>query len=474
MSGGREHPDFPPGFQVGVATAAYQIEGAARQEGKGPSIWDTFTRVPGVVADATNGDVAIDHYNRLEQDLDVLAELGVGAYRFSIAWSRVLPEGRGAVNEAGLDFYRRLVDGLLERGIRPAATMYHWDLPQALEDAGGWATRDTAFRFADYAHVLAEELGDRVETWMTLNEPWCAAFLGYASGVMAPGRTDPVAALRAMHHLNLAHGQAAATLRAVRGDTVSVGVALNIQVPRAEGDHAEVAHAQIDEIANQSFLGPMLRGEYPPGLRERTAALTDWSFVADGDLQTIRQPLDFLGVNYYSTLRVRLWDGASPKQSADGHMPGASPWVGAEGVEFLPQSAPHTAMGWNIAPEALSGVLRSIGAEFPMLPLLVSENGAAFADVVEEDGGVDDADRIDYIARHLAVVAECIDAGIDVRGYYLWTWIDNFEWGHGFVPKFGIMRVEEGTLRRIAKRSFGWYRDFARAQRAIVCDARGG
>ncbi len=452
---------FPAHFRVGVATAAYQIEGAVDQGGRGPSIWDTYSHTPGRITDGSTGDVAIDHYRRLEEDLDLLAELGVDSYRFSVAWSRVLPTGSGQVNQTGLDFYSRLIDGLLARGIEPALTMYHWDLPQALEDAGGWTNRDTALRFGDYAALLTRTFGDRVGTWMTLNEPWCAAFLGYASGVMAPGRTSPSDALTAMHHLNLAHGLGVQAARPALGQ---IGVALNIQVPRGVGPDAHIAEAQIDETANQSFIGPMLRGAYPPGLIERTAQVTDWSFVHASDLGTIHQDLDYLGVNYYSTLRVRMWDGLSDRSSADGHKEGASPWVGAESVEFLPQDPPYTGMGWNIAPEALAEVLSGLSAQFPDLPLMVTENGATFDDRPDAAGEVDDHDRIEYISRHLGAVHACVEAGADVRGYYLWTLIDNFEWGHGFTPTFGLVRVEDGSLERVKKRSFDWYGSFARSK----------
>ncbi len=455
---------FPAHFRVGVATAAYQIEGAVDTDGRGPSIWDTYSHTPGRINDASTGDVAIDHYHRLEGDLDLLAELGVDSYRFSVAWSRVLPTGAGAVNQAGLDFYGRLIDGLLERGIEPALTMYHWDLPQALEDAGGWTRRDTALRFGDYAALLARTFGDRVGTWMTLNEPWCAAFLGYASGVMAPGRTSPTAALEAMHHLNLAHGLGVQAARPAIAGVGQIGVALNIQVPRGVGPQAHVAETQIDETANQSFIGPMLRGAYPAGLIERTAAVTDWAFVRDGDLETIHQDLDYLGVNYYSTLRVRMWDGVSDRSSADGHKEGASPWVGAESVEFLPQDPPYTGMGWNIAPEALAAVLSRLSAQLPGLPLMVTENGATFDDHPDEAGRVDDLARIEYIRQHLSAVHDCLESGVDVRGYYLWTLIDNFEWGHGFAPTFGLVRVEDGSLERVKKRSFDWYGSFARSK----------
>jgi len=302
---------FPPHFRLGVATAAYQIEGATHQDGRGTTIWDTYARTPGRILDGTNADVAIDHYNRLSSDLDILGDLAVDDYRFSIAWSRIQPTGRGAVNERGLDFYDRLVDGLLERGIRPVATMYHWDLPQAIEHLGGWTDRDTAYRFAEYAGIVTKHLGDRVANWMTLNEPWCSAFLGYGSGVMAPGRTEPLSALRAVHHLNLAHGLAVQSARPNLAADVGIGIALNMHVPRGVGERGAEACQQIDDMANQAFIGPMLRGGYPAGFLDRTSAITDWSFVRDGDLEASSQPIDLLGINYYSTVKVRMWDGVS-------------------------------------------------------------------------------------------------------------------------------------------------------------------
>lgn len=452
---------LPSDFQIGVATAAYQIEGGWDQDGRAPSIWDTYTHTPGRIDRGETGDVAVDHYNRLDEDLDLLADLGVDSYRFSVSWSRVIPDGRSVVNRAGLDFYERLVDGLLARKISPSLTMYHWDLPQALEDHGGWTSRDTAFAFAEYAQVLTSTLGDRVQSWMTLNEPWCAAFLGHASGVMAPGRTDPVAALKAMHHLNLAHGLAAQVARQTLTHDSRIGVAVNMQMPQGVGDTGDEAVRQIDENANQAFIGPMLRGAYPKGLIDRTGHLTDWGFVQDGDLSQIHQDLDFLGVNYYSTLRVRLWDGVSERENADGHRPGPSAWVGAEQVEFLPQGGPRTAMGWNIAPEALTAALLRVSAEFPRLPLYVTENGIACHEEFGASGTIDDPERVVYVARHLAAVDDACTAGADVRGYYLWTLIDNFEWSHGFAPRFGLVHVERPSLERVRKTSFAWYRSLA-------------
>jgi beta-glucosidase len=458
----RESPDyrdsglvFPPEFLIGSATAAYQIEGAATEDGRGPSIWDTFSATPGKVVDGDTGAVAVDHYHRLDADLDLMAELGLEAYRFSISWPRIQPTGSGAVNDAGLAFYGRLVDGLLARGIRPIATLYHWDLPQALEEAGGWTNRETAYRFADYARVVAGALGDRVPVWTTLNEPWCSAFLGYGSGAHAPGRTDGEAALRAVHHLNLAHGLAVQALREV-APGAEVSVTLNFHVVRGDGDASSDAVRRIDALANRAFTGPLLRGAYPADLIEDTAAVTDWSFVLPGDEAIIRQPLDFLGVNYYSTARVRLWDGVSPRERADGHKSaGGSPWPGSEHVEFLQQEGPHTAMGWNIAPDGLEELLVSLGEQFPGLPLVITENGAAFDDEVSGDR-VADALRVDYLRRHFTAAHRAIGRGVDLRGYLVWSFLDNFEWAYGYSKRFGIVHVDYATQRRTVKDSGRW------------------
>ena len=457
---------FPESFVFGSATASYQIEGAVLEDGRRPSIWDTFSHTPGKTVNGDTGDVADDHYHRLEADLDVMAGLGLQAYRFSVAWPRVVPEGRGATNPAGLDFYSRLVDGLLARGIAPVATLYHWDLPQPLEDEGGWTVRSTAEAFADYARVVGEALGDRVRTWTTLNEPWCAAYLGYASGVHAPGRTDRLASLQAVHHLNLAHGLALTALReAVRNDP-QYSVTLNLHVFRPEGPSGDVAKRRVEALGNDAFLGPMLDGELPPDLLEVTKDITDWSFVEDGDLQRIRQPIDVLGVNYYSTSRVRLWDGSTPKQQADGHnASAATPWPGAEDVEFLPQPGPYTDMGWNIEPQGLADLLTVLHDRYPDLPLMVTENGAAFPDRVE-NGAVHDVERVDYIERHLQAVLDVIDAGVDVRGYFVWSLLDNFEWAWGYTKRFGIVRVEYDTQERILKDSAHWYKRLI-AERAL-------
>ncbi|NII68845.1 glycoside hydrolase family 1 protein [Microbacterium ulmi] len=455
---------FPPGFTFGSATAAYQVEGAAAQEGRLPSIWDTFSRTPGKVWNGDTGDVACDHYHRWESDLDLMQELGLDAYRFSIAWPRVVPTGRGAVNQAGLDFYSRLVDGLLARGIEPVATLYHWDLPQPLEDAGGWPARATTDAFEEYAAIVGAALGDRVHTWTTLNEPWCSAYLGYGQGGHAPGRHEPAAALAAVHHLNLAHGRALRALRATSTGAPEYSVTLNFHVLRGAGDAAADAMRRIDALANRAFTGPMLKGEYPADLLEDTASVTDWSFVQDDDLATIRQPIDVLGVNYYSTATVRPWDGETPMQHNDGHklVAGGTAWPGSDGVvEFVEQPGPYTAMGWNIAPDGLYELLTGLHDEFPDQPLMITENGAAFDDVVAADGSVSDPERVDYLRRHLTAAHRAIEAGVDLRGYFVWSLLDNFEWGYGYAKRFGIVRVDFDTLERTPKHSALWFRDLA-------------
>ncbi|MEU1605717.1 GH1 family beta-glucosidase [Micromonospora matsumotoense] len=452
--------NFPESFVWGSATAAYQIEGATTEDGRGRSIWDTYSHTPGRTRNGDTGDVAADHYHRWPQDLDHLAELGLGAYRFSISWPRVQPGGSGRFHPAGLDFYSRLVDGLLERGIRPVATMYHWDLPQELEDAGGWPARETALRFEEYASGIVGAIGDRVHTWTTLNEPWCSAYLGYGSGVHAPGRTEPAAALAAVHHLNLAHGLAGRVVRELV-PSAELSVTLNLHVVRGASDSAADCDAvrRIDALANRAFLGPMLDGAYPADLLADTAAVTDWSFVRQGDEKLIAVPLDVLGVNYYSSTLVRAWDGHSARSDADGHGASAhSPWVGAEDVDFLPQPGPYTAMGWNIDPPAFTELLLRLRREYPGQPLMITENGAAFDDVVSADGRVHDDRRIDYLRRHIGAVADARAQGADVRGYFVWSLLDNFEWGYGYDRRFGIIRVDYDTQERIWKDSAHWYR----------------
>jgi len=452
--------EFPPGFVIGSATASYQIEGAVREDGRGPSIWDTFSHTPGRTVNGDTGDVADDHYHRLDSDLDLMKELGLDAYRFSIAWPRIQPLGSGAWNPKGLEFYGRLVDGLLERGIQPIATLYHWDLPQALEDEGGWVNRDTAYRYAEYAAHTVEALGDRVHTWTTFNEPWCSAYLGYGSGVHAPGRTSGADALAAVHHLNLAHGLAAPEIRGAATNDPELSITLNLHVIRGDHSTSPEARRRIDALANRAFLSPLFRGQYDADLLEDTAAVTDWSFVRDGDLAQIHQPIDVLGVNYYSTVTVQMWDGHSPRANADGHQnTGGSPWPGSGDVEFLVQEPPYTEMGWNIAPDGLEELLVSLHAQLPGQKLMITENGAAFPDeVVESDAGkrVPDADRVDYLNRHFTAAHRAIALGVNLQGYFVWSLMDNFEWGWGYTKRFGIVRVDYDTQERILKDSAFW------------------
>ncbi|MDR2567526.1 MAG: beta-glucosidase [Bifidobacteriaceae bacterium] len=439
---------FPPGFAWGAATAAYQIEGAVREDGRGESIWDTFAHTPGAVLNGDTGDVTCDHYHRWEEDLDHLARLGARAYRFSVAWPRVQPTGSGQPNQRGLDFYRRLVDGLLARGIAPWCTLYHWDLPQALEDRGGWPNRDTAYRFADYARLVAQALGGDVATYTTLNEPWCSAFLGYASGAHAPGRTDGAAALAAAHHLNLAHGLGAAAIRAAVPDA-KVSLTLNLHVirPASAGAADQDAARQVKAVGNEVFLGPVLDGEYPADLLADVAPLTDFGFVQDGDLDAIRQPLDSLGVNYYSSSLVRRLPPGAPPVAQTGHGAG-NPWPGAGDVEFLPPAGPLTDMGWNIDPAALTELLVELSQRYPGLDLAVTENGSAFPDVLEPDAAVHDPKRVAYLEWHIEALAAAIQRGVPVTGYFAWSLMDNFEWAYGYDRRFGLLYVDYADGRK--------------------------
>ncbi|HEY2297591.1 MAG TPA: GH1 family beta-glucosidase [Jatrophihabitans sp.] len=452
---------FPPGFVWGSATASYQIEGAVHEDGRGPSIWDTFSHTPGKTLDGDTGDVACDHYHRMPQDVALMADLGLAAYRFSIAWPRIVPTGSGAVNQAGIDFYSRLVDELLAKGIAPVATLYHWDLPQPLEDEGGWTNRATAERFAEYASVVGEALGDRVHTITTLNEPWCSAYLGYSAGVHAPGHTSNAESLAAVHHLNLAHGLGVSALRSVVPATTQMSVTLNLQNVRGllDSDGDAVRHAE--GVANRVFLEPMLRGTYPSDIIDDLKHITDWSFIRDGDTALIHQPLDVLGINYYSPALVTA---ATPELRAQIPAPGdphgtQGPALvpGTDLVISMPQEGPYTEMGWRIEPGSLTELLVDVHKAHPEIPLMITENGAAFDDSVSADGAVHDDDRIDYLTGHLGAVLDAIDAGADVRGYLVWSLMDNFEWGYGYSKRFGIVRLDYPTGERIVKDSARWY-----------------
>jgi beta-glucosidase len=442
---------YPDGFRFGAATAAYQVEGAARADGRGESIWDRFAHTPGRVAHDETGDVACDHYNRWRSDLDLMASLGLEAYRFSIAWPRVLPEGEGRVNRAGLRFYRDLAEGLRERGIEPIATLYHWDLPQALQRRGGWAERDTAQRFAEYAALVAGELGDAVSEWITINEPWVVAFQGHAHGTKAPGLRDWPTALRVSHHALLAHGLAIQALRAANADQ-RAGITLNL-APVLSGDRApgdKLAARRMDGHLNRWFLDPLFRGEYPGDmvdLYERRCGPFDW--IKERDLAVIAEPTHFLGVNYYAPMRVR-----------------ADAWHDPIGVRQAPAGPPTTAMGWEVAPGGLRDVLLRIRDEYGDVPIAITENGASYVDPPAANGRVDDAQRTAYIEAHLAALREAIADGVRVERYMVWSLFDNFEWEWGYDKRFGIVHVDFDTQRRTPKQSGLWYRDHIARARA--------
>ena len=445
---------FPGGFRWGAATAAFQIEGAVAEDGRGMSIWDTFTAVPGTVLDGATAEVSVDHYHRWRDDVAQMAALGLKTYRFSVSWPRIQPTGRGPANRAGLDFYSALVDELLDRGIEPMLTLYHWDHPQALQDGGGWASRDTAHRFADYASLVAAGLGDRVPLWTTINEPWCTAFLGHASGVHAPGIRDPRLALVAAHHLNLAHGLAAQALRAQLPATAQLCVAINpapIRPLTASPEDQEAAR-RADALRNRIFLDPLHGAGYPADLVSDTRHLTDWSFVRDGDTGVIATPLDLLGVNYYTPLVVAA---AGPDSPADPY----NPWVGSEGIvrSVLPGGQETTIHG-GVDPGGLLELLRRISRDYPAPPIIIAENGAAYPDAIAPDGTINDVQRIAYLQAHLAALHDAIAEGIDVRGYVMWSLMDNFEWAYGYTQNFGLIHVDRATQRRTIKNSGHWYR----------------
>jgi beta-glucosidase len=444
---------FPAGFVWGAATSAYQIEGGVGADGRGPSIWDTFTAAGHARGDT--GAVAADHRRRMADDVALLAELGLPAYRFSIAWPRVQPDGRGAPSASGLDFYRSLVDELLAHDIEPFVTLYHWDLPQALEDAGGWPERDTAGRFADYADIVGRALGDRVRHWTTVNEPWCAAMLGYAAGAHAPGRRDPGAAAAAAHHLLLGHGLAVDALRdQVRtgvhapgdaslggGDAQpAIGITLNPYPVVAAGDD-EADHdaaRRIDGIANRLWYDAVL---------DDLTAVSDLAHIRDGDLAQISRPVDALGLNYYRRYHVRHEPGASASPS---------PWPGSPDVAFTEAGDSPTSNGWAVEPPGLYEALTRLTCDYDPPPLYVHENGGAFADRVDDDGRVRDPDRIAFLDAHLRAGHDAIAAGIDLRGFFVWSLLDNFEWAEGYAQRFGIVHVDFATQRRVPKDSARW------------------
>lgn len=455
---------FPADFLFGAATAAYQIEGAAHEDGRTDSIWDAFSRVPGAVINADNGDVACDHYHRYVDDVAMMKDLGLQTYRFSSSWSRVRPDG-GPVNPQGVDFYSRLVDELLGAGIKPWLTLYHWDLPQALEEKGGWANRDTAELFRDYALSMHDALGDRVGVWTTLNEPWCSSFLSYTAGVHAPGRQSKADGLAAGHHLLLGHGLAVEALRE-RDASLELGITLNLTVakpvdPARPGDVD--AARRIDGQFNRFFLDPIFRGSYPTDLLHDVAGLGFESVVQDGDLATISQPIDSLGVNYYHGDFVSDRPAEHPLQGqAPTERTTSSPYPAADNVYNHPQGLPLTAMDWEVQPDGLRELLVRVKAEYAGpagTEIYVTENGAAYDDVVTADGAVHDTDRAEFLELHLGAILDAIDEGVAVKGYFYWSLMDNYEWAWGYEKRFGLVRVDYPTQQRTVKDSGRAYAD---------------
>ncbi|TAP41203.1 GH1 family beta-glucosidase [Arthrobacter sp. S39] len=462
---------WPEGFLWGSATAAAQIEGAGHEGGKEDSVWDHFARIPGAIAKGDTLEQAVDHYHRMPEDVRLMKELGLDSYRFSTSWARVRPGDRAA-NPEGLDFYSRLVDELLEAGILPWLTLYHWDLPQALEDRGGWANRDTAYRFVDYALDVYSALGDRVQHWTTFNEPFCSSLLGYGSGVHAPGRQEPRAAIAAVHHQHLAHGLAVSALRESGAQNLGITLNLSNSIPRDPQDPVDLdAARRFDSLQNRIFLDPILRGSYPEDTLRDLAPFGLPELILPGDLEAISAPLEFLGVNHYhdDLISGHADDGGSDGHSGGAERVAASPWIGSEDIAFPSRGLPRTAMNWEVNPDGLRKLLVRLGREYPTLPpLYITENGAAYEDTLGPDGVVRDAERTGFILDHIAAVGEAIDQGADVRGYFVWSLLDNFEWSWGYGKRFGIVRVDYGTFERTVKDSgLAYARQIAAAKRNV-------
>jgi beta-glucosidase len=444
---------FPAGFLWGGATAAYQIEGAAATDGRGPSIWDTFSHTPGKVRGGDTGDIACDFYNRSAEDLDLIKALGMSAFRFSISWSRVQPTGSGATNQVGLDFYRRLVDDLHARELAPAITLYHWDLPQALEDTGGWANRATAEHFAEFTQIVADAIGDGCGNWLTINEPQCVADSGYRNGVHAPGHADDALAAAATHHLLLGHGLAVQRLRSLV-PRARIGLALDLHPVRVHDAFSESAAVVLEAECNRIFKDPILRGSYPDAAR--THMLPPASLIHDGDMELISAPLDFLGVNYYYPVHLRRGDPS--QEHAD-----ETPVAGLDDVVvFTPPGLPTTSMGWVVEPEGLYDLLMTITSELPVgTRLYITENGCAAEDYVDPNGDVNDVERVAFMREHLDAAWRAIQDGAPLDGYFQWSLLDNFEWAWGYQKRFGLVYVDYGSQRRISKRSAGLFQHIA-------------
>ncbi len=433
---------FPADFVWGVATAAYQVEGAANEGGRGPSIWDTFAHTPGLSRNGDTGDIACDHYHRWESDFDLLSELGIGSYRLSLSWSRLQPNGQGALNQEGVAFYRALLIGLKDRGIQALVTLYHWDLPQPLEDAGGWPNRETAYRFADYTALVLVELADLAGEWITINEPWCVSFLGYGTGAHAPGRKNMRDAVAAAHHLNLAHGLALVEFRkAAPGLRVGISNIVTDIVPASGSEEDALAVARLDAYNNRVFLDPVLLGDYSPIVRSVFAEFGFAELIADGDLALISGAIDFVGINHYQ--RVIAW---------------AEVGAGFLNLRERPAEPAVTSFGWSVIPASLHEVLVRVARDFTTLPIYVTESGASFDDYVDPNGEVIDSERVSYFRGYLAAAGTAIKEGVNLKGYFAWSFLDNFEWAEGYSKRFGLVFVDYRTQERIPKKSAYWYR----------------
>jgi beta-glucosidase len=450
---------FPQDFLWGSATAAYQIEGATDEDERGASIWDTFCDMPGTIADNSSGDVACDHYHRYREDVALMAQLGLKGYRFSIAWPRILPEGRGKVNQAGLDFYSRLVDSLLEYGVTPFATLYHWDLPQALQDKGGWPERSTVDAFIEYTDAISRHLSDRIHHWMTINEPWVVAFLGYGIGMHAPGINDRKAYLRTSHHLLLAHGRAVGVLRANGDSRTKVGIANAYNWADSLTDSLEdiAAARRFDGFFNRWFLDPIYKGEYPPDMVEILGR--ENLPVEDGDLQTIAAPTDFLGLNYY-TRSIISHNSSFGELSETLHM-----------QQNMNESAEHTEMGWEVYPTGMYKMLTTVHQNYAPKAIYITENGTAFPDEVTADGQVHDDRRVAYLQSHFVQANHAIQEGVPLNGYFVWSLMDNFEWGFGYTKRFGVIYVDYSTQQRIVKDSGKWYANVIKHNQLALAEA---
>jgi beta-glucosidase len=441
---------FPSDFVWGVATAAYQVEGAANEGGRGPSIWDTFSHTQGLSRNGDTGDIACDHYHRWESDLNLLSDLGIGSYRLSLSWSRLQPSGEGALNQEGVAFYRSLLKGLGARGIQALVTLYHWDLPQPLEDAGGWPNRQTAYRFAEFTSLVLAELGDLSDEWITINEPWCVSFLGYGTGAHAPGRKNMREAVAAAHHLNLAHGLALKEFRKFDlGLRVGISNIVTDIVPSSPSQEDELAVARLDAYNNRIFLDPVLLGDYSPIVRSVFEEFGFAELIIDGDLELISGPIDFVGINHYQ--RVIAW---------------AENGAGFLNLRERPAEPAVTSFGWSVIPESLHDVLVRVSREFTTLPIYVTESGASFDDYIDPNGEVIDSERVSYFSGYLAAAGTAIQDGVNLKGYFAWSFLDNFEWAEGYSKRFGLVYVDYRTQERIPKRSAYWYRQLIADHRA--------